>query len=417
MRRGCRSIRVPRGHGAFFTLVVNFVNLGLGVLTGVLTARALDPSDRGVYVGVVLWSTTIASYALVGLDHAVIFGGAGRWSTALRCTRALRSDLVIQAVIGFGFAACLNYVLFRDSIGYALTIALVGASVVPLNAVNQMTLAPLLGAQRLWAWNLLRLSPAVAYVVLALSLAAMGRFTVMSGLSVWIAANAVTAVLAFAVRRRLGAADNEVVDKAMLKRYGRRMVLVGLPGLVNQRLDQLMMVFLAPAAALGTYSVAVSVAAVAEILKLSVEQILFPRFVADRSLIAFARTAAILGIVASGILYLSVAPFLHSLISLVYGVNYVDAVDPLEWLLAAAALKVGVAVMAAAAKATNRLKLLAMSQLVTLVVTAAGVGVLLPARGLEGAAAAICLGQAINFAILWTTGGATRLSRTPVHHA
>ena len=58
--------------------------LGLGTLTGILSARMLGPVGRGEYAAVIIWPTGIATLLSLGINQAIAFNVGRR---ALRFPR------------------------------------------------------------------------------------------------------------------------------------------------------------------------------------------------------------------------------------------------------------------------------------------------------------------------------------------
>ena len=90
------------------------------------------------------------------------------------------------------------------------------------------------------------------------------------------------------------------------------------------------------------------------------------------------------------------------LITFVYGERYSGASGPLRILVAASALRVGVAVLSARAQATDRLSYLGWTQSFGLALTAGVALLLIPMYGMSGAALATLIGQAACLLVLAT---------------
>ena len=272
---------------------------------------------------------------------------------------------------------------------------------VALNAMNQLFMAPLRVAGSLTAWNALRLIPQVTYAGMLIVMVLTNSLTVERGVLVLVAGNVLTTLAAVALDRRLGPAPrlNDSAGKASVK-FGRRLLVAVLPQQIGPRVDQLMLSISLVPAVLGVYSVAVSVASIVTALSLSVEQVLYPRFIragsTRRGTTRSALTFILLATVAAALLY-AVAPVA---IEVLFGRAYSGAMEPLGLLMLASIVRVAGAVLAAATKAAGHLRLLAGANFTGLVVTLVVFAVLVPTQGITGAAGASLAGACATFATL-----------------
>jgi O-antigen/teichoic acid export membrane protein len=384
------------------TTAVNAATLLIGLLTGVVTARGLDPTDRGQFLAVVLWSGTIAAFSLVGLDQGITYGARGNVGHALDLTYALQRRVVLATSIGFVVAIVVNAFLMRTLSFGSIVVAVAGALPVLFNGITQMRLAPLLIAEKFTAWNLARLASPVLYVLLLSLLFASHTLTLNSAIcAVAVGSFASMGVTLGAVRGYTPSPTWVSGDLRRIVAYGRQTLLITLPAFLAARVDQLFMGLLVPPATLGVYAVSASVASVLEVAKQTLDQLAFPHFARagwQRRRLRL-HTVAVTGVaVLISALLLAVA---IPLIPFIYGDPYRGAVAPLPWLLMAVALRVGVAYMGAASRAGGQLRMLAKSQGIGLAATVAALLILLPWRGAQGAAEAVLAGQIINFITLF----------------
>lgn len=384
------------------TAAVNALAMLIGVGTGVISAQALAPGERGIFVAVVLWTNTIAAFSLLGVDHAIIYKGRGDWETAESASRVVRTTAWRQVGAFSLLAVAVNAYLLNANEFRELALVILASAVVPLNGYSQLRLAPLLAAHRISKWNRLRVTSPVAYLVLSITLILTGAFEVETGLLAFAAGSALTALLCL-VTSKGATTSGDIVggDGAEMRAYGRRIVFITVPSLLGQRVDQLVMGLVLAPAQLGIYAVAVSVASVAEVMRSTIEQIAFPKFAANAQLRVRVRTLAIscMGTVAA--LGLMLLPFAGPVIGFAYGEVYVSAIDPLVWLGLAAAVQIGIAVLNAEAKAANRLNIMAKAQVGAFVTTSGALIFLLPSFGMTGAAASVLLGQSLALGVMW----------------
>ena len=55
------------------TVLANIFVLVINVLTGIITARLLGPSDKGVQAAIILWPGLLVSLSAVGLPAALLY--------------------------------------------------------------------------------------------------------------------------------------------------------------------------------------------------------------------------------------------------------------------------------------------------------------------------------------------------------
>ncbi|MGY2701585.1 lipopolysaccharide biosynthesis protein [Nocardioides sp. HB32] len=390
------------GKSVAATGLVNAVSMLLGLVSGVLTARGLEPGDRGELVSLLVWGAAVGSFTLIGLDEAIIFEAGGSEPRAWALRKILTGDAILQTVVGTAVLVGMAIQIVRPSTAETWATVLLVGLIVPLNSVNLLGVAPLKAARRLTIWNTVRMTQPLVYAIGAALLLASGQLTVFYGVLAMVIGSALTsAVLVFI---GYGKADPETSaeDRRSVVSYGRRLVVSTLPQRVSVRADQLLMSLLMSPALLGIYSVAAAIAAVVQILGVTLDQVLFPRFVArrhsTRSILLVAGTGVGVALVAS-LLLLAIA---RPAISLLYGEAYVEAVDPLTLLLLGSVLRVGGLALAAALKAREELQMLMIAQFGGLIML---VIVFVAARpwGMMGAALATFAGATTTAVVLLST--------------
>lgn len=385
---------------AFGTLAVNVANLAFGVVTGIISARGLAPDDRGIFVALILWTGLIAALSLLGLEQAIVFRGGGSWTTASAQAKALRRPAYLQVLPFVVASLAVNLFVVRQHGSY-VPLAVLATLTIPFNAVTQLSLAPLLAGSRSTLWNAIRLLPAGVYAAGAAALLATDRFSLSTGVFAWVTGGAIAAGVSWTLLRGGCEFDSPDVDVAALRSYGRGVTVASAPSMVRGRIDQLVLGIVAAPSQLGVYAVAVSLAAVAEVLVVTMDQLLFPRFVAHPELASRARGIALAAGACGMVLVLPAALFGRPVIGAVYGVEYVGAAAPLVVLVAGVAVRLGVVVLAARAKARRQLKALIRAETVSLLFSCAMIGVLWPIWGQVGAAVAVVAGQLAAGVMMW----------------
>jgi O-antigen/teichoic acid export membrane protein len=399
---GVVAVLRSRGRGLGSTAATNGANMALGLVTGVLTARLLEPHDRGILLAVLVWTATIGTFALGGLSDAVIYRANGSEARSWALGRALRPTMHRYSAWGILISATINIAATINCGTTVILAALACSFTVPLHVYGQMVLAPLRVSGRFRAWNGLRLVPASVYTVGCLGAAMLDWLTVASALACMSVASAMTAFLCSKVTVPAAASAVDAhAEVPTLRGYGLRLTLSNIPHLVSQRLDQLLLALLAEPSMLGKYAVAVSVASVLQVIGLTLEQVLFPRFAArpNRSRIALMPTLlAVCGTTAlAGALLVACA---DSLINAVYGPSYAAAEAPLKVLMIGVVALAASVVLGAEAKAQGRLTHLVRAEVAGAIVTLVSLPIMLPTLGIVGAAIASTSSYAITTFLL-----------------
>lgn len=394
-------LRSPKGLSS--TLAVNVTNMLLGVVTGVATARGLQPDERGVLLALILWSSTASTFSLLGLDESVVYHSAGSRTQALALRRQLTRYIWPQVAVGLALLITINVVIVRDGSDSLLLTALGISLIVPLNAYTQMCMAPLRVAEEFGVWNALRLVPASIYASSVLCLAALDKLSIPNGVGGLLIGSIITALASWLVTRKRSAfvaVSPSAATTSQVRRYGRRVFVASVPYVANQRLDQLLLGVLVAPRNLGIYAVAVSITAVVQMIGTTLEQVIFPRMMAGtlnskkipRILVASCGGTALLGF--------GLSIMAESLIRFVYGSSYVEAALPLQILAVGVLFVVASAILTAEAKAQNRLHDLIFGQVIGTVITVLLLPLLVIRYDLIGAASTSTVAYAVTFFIL-----------------
>ncbi|MFN2449581.1 MAG: NAD-dependent epimerase/dehydratase family protein [Candidatus Baltobacteraceae bacterium] len=249
-----RSFGAAVGAKAAQTFAARLLVSAFAVLTGIIVARALGPEGKGVYSGV---------QTLLSIPVAVA-GGAGAAITYLMTKqRRTASELLPAIAVTFGLitafctAACAIYAGI-----HGWTLAAIGfAAGLPPSVVIAWQQNYYVAADRLRTFNIQ--SIAIAFGTLALTAAALafGRETpgVIAAwlLALYAGAVAIAADVARDAgrlhRRELGARLREFAQ------FGAQSALNSGLGLLNYRVDSLILIALLGLPVFGVYSVAVSI--------------------------------------------------------------------------------------------------------------------------------------------------------------
>lgn len=390
-RRRISARSVLNGFGS--TMAGNALSLGCGFVSAVATARGLGTAQRGLLLAATLWVTTASWLALLGLQEAIVFLGEGSARRAALARRATRGAAARQSAVTILILLPVIAVITRHS-SWELAAGLYASLViVPVNVVSQRALAISRSAQAFLRWNLVRVVPAGIYAISVTILARTGHLTVTTGITSFIAGS--TIGMLFAVRlahtaERLAPAegpDGVEADSKHLRRYGLKVTVADIPYITTNRLDQLLLAMLLPAANISLYSVAVSLTTLHSMLAATLDQVLFARFMAQPARRKHAALVSFAGASLCAILLsVPLVPVVERIVRAIYGSAYVPATRSAQVLVVGAIFLVAAAPLTAYAKSIDRVRVVIVAQTVGAVLTVVLLPIAIHRKGILGAA-------------------------------
>lgn len=401
--------RIDQAPGTFLgnvnTVLVTYALDGaLAFLAGVLIARALGPDGRGAYALFVL-STAVGQMVLgLGFGNAAVYYINRREMSVRDATSAAHSItagalLVTAAIVGAVIAAGGG-----GAVGAGVHAWLLIAAV-PLLVYAAAMRMVLQAQSRFVAMGMATIAQPVMMLALVVPAYAAGAATPSRVAAMWIASNAVAATVA------LGAIGAGNIDLSGIVRPRlnalRRLASFGLQGeagnilqLANYRLDQYIVKAFVGLAGVGIYAVGVSMTEAVWLIANAVAIVLVPRLTSahedDVRWIAPVATRNTLLI--AGLASLALAAVAPVLLPLFFGRDYEDAVRALWLLLPGTVALTGSKVLTGYIFSQGRPLVNTMITLVSLAVTTAALLALVPAFGVNGAAAASSLAYFAHFA-------------------
>lgn len=427
-----------RSHRAEKNNYVNLVgltaasNIAVAVVTafsGVLLARGLGPAGRGTYGAIVTWIMVVAALGDGGLTSAICYyvarakGLADRADQIQAAQDVVRTGGLLLVPLG-AVAAVVAGLAVPAVLGGAPGAALpfyTAAAALPLICVRSCWLGAL-AAYRPTVWNLVRGLQALANVLLLSTLWICDALSVSAAVYALIASFAVQAALAVLACRLVLPARGRArraIARDLLK-YGSWNFLAAVPFLVNAHLDVLVLTRLVPAADVGHYVVALSLATVCMPACTAFGLMALPRIAASVHLADSARTVRkVVATAIGGSLLISLVAITslclagRVLVEVLFGDSFGPAVR-LLWLMAPGAVTLGCNhAMASILLGLNKPRAAVRCEGVSFLVTIAGMVVLVPVTGVSGAAIAGSAAYLVNFALLLHTivrsmGGTSR---------
>jgi O-antigen/teichoic acid export membrane protein len=258
--------RVPTGRLArhfALTASAQATILGLGAISGILSARLLGPVGRGQLAALVVWPSTLMFLCNLGINQAIVFHTGKRRHSFSEVLTASTLIGCAQSVLVLALGlALLPVVLSQYPLEVRLLSFLFLASA-PALLLGGQPANLLQGRLEMFWFNLLRIIAPAIYALGILLLLAVHRRSLSEVLSFQIAGIVAAAFAGYAVllrRNVLRFRWNAETAKDLLS-YGVRSHVSSLSYFFNQRVDQLILSLLVPPRDLGLYVVAVTVSA------------------------------------------------------------------------------------------------------------------------------------------------------------
>ena len=386
----------------------NALMLCSGVVTSLLSARALGPAGRGDLMVVLMWPAIFSMVAQIGLPQAYRFWIAKR----PECVSALFSNGVIftmiMGLITLGLAEVIIPYLIGERSPEVLRLTRIYLLVIPIHLLTDLTRGLLEGARRFTWVGALRLIlfgvQLASYVLLWFT----GRLTVASASYTMLASLASSLVVSLiAVWRELRPKWRpDLSELGTTLRYGVRDYPGILTEFVNWRLDLMMLVGMASSGAVGLYAVALRLADITSTLASSVGDALLPEVAASKEADEATRVVT---------RSLRLTLFVHLLIlvplwiaapfvlGFAYGEGFLPVTNVLRLLMFASVMWSSGAIVISGLNGLGHPGLSAIARIAAAIVMVIALLTWLPSRGIQGAALSSVAGYSVMFvvALFW----------------
>jgi O-antigen/teichoic acid export membrane protein len=281
-RRGkLRRSPIPAPGAVVGSLAAAAVAQVVLVVTGVVTARSLGPTDRGYLALVILVPAVLHGVGTLGLPRAITYFIASDRRNEPSVLRAITVPVLVQAVSLTALQTAVTFVLLAgepDRVRWA------GVAVLPLLAASMADtygLAILQGQRRYAALNIVRTVGVSLYLVGVLVVVAVGRADLVGFAVGYVVAAAVAGTLTLVVAltgRTSGVGSRPAeVSRSALMRFSLRGFLAWLSPISTFRLDQALIGVLLAPEALGLYVVGLAFTNVPTFIARSIGFIAFPQ--------------------------------------------------------------------------------------------------------------------------------------------
>jgi O-antigen/teichoic acid export membrane protein len=370
------------------TYLYSALTLLANLVSGVVSARALGPSGRGVIVALVALTQLGGFLFAMGVAQSLSYFIARSPDHGPRLLTTWLLMLVPCCLLAIVVGELLLTSVFAVHNPQAIATGRWFLVTVVLVIGVELNNGLLLGVHDYSLYNLLRLAQPAMMAASFVVLWRLGSLTVTSALVAPTVATAIVLVIGMARSiRRIGIGPPDLALGLTTLWYGIRGQGVVLATHVNARLDVAMLPAYVLASSVGLYSVATNVSLIIYQLSNTFAALLVPAAARDpergpsKILNSLYASLAV-----AGILALILGLLARPLLGLVYGSGFRDAASALRLLLPGAVLFAGSSILSAGVYAAGRPFIASLAQLLGLVVTVVGLLVFLRSGGIRAAA-------------------------------
>jgi len=267
------------------TFVSRVIVLGLSLITGVILARTLGPTGRGIYSLALLAPSALLLVANLGVSNALVYHLARR---TFPIDQLIGQVLVLALVLGGVTTAALiiAMALFGHLVlpGVSPQLVVIAGLSIPLGLFFYYATAFAQGIEKFGAYNLQYIVNGAATVLFLLPLFVLGgnvTLAVSAWSLSWVVAT-ITGIIFLARQGRLNLRFNRGVTRALM-RFGLVGYLSYLMSFLNFRLDALLVNIFRNATEVGFYAVAVSMAETIWYIANAASTVLAPRVASAQS--------------------------------------------------------------------------------------------------------------------------------------
>jgi O-antigen/teichoic acid export membrane protein len=370
------------------TYLFSALGLVANLVSGIVTARGLGPSGRGVVVGLSAVTQLIGFFFAMGAAQSLSYFIAQRPEDGPRLFSSWILILLPLSVVAIAVGEVLLGTIFSVHSHEAISVGRWFLLTVVLVIALEFNNGLLLGSHDFGYFNALRFAQPALMAASLVVLWRLGALTVSSALIAPIVATSI--VLAVGVGRsvrRVGVGRPDLRLGLKTLWYGIRGHGMLIATNLNARLDLAIIPAFVAASAVGLYSVATNVSLIVYQLSNTFAALVLaaaardPERAAEKVLGSLFATLAIAGAMA-----LALGLFASPLLGLVYGSRFREAASTLQLILPGAVLFAGSSILSAGVYAAGRPFLTTLTQLSGMVVTVVGLTVFLRTGGITAAA-------------------------------
>ena len=389
---------------SFARLAADGAHLTLAFVSGVITARWLEPEGKGAYAALLSLITIVSSMASLGLGDAAVVMLGRTEATMKDFVRATLIPVLGVSIVGAFVLALLAEAQLADqgpTLGRAI---LVSAVVVPIASLAKIMNDIANAREQIVRTSVIRVA---SHVV---TLGGLLIFVVVAGLHITGGMLAVVVSSGFAAAGgamlilQMGGDFRPIWNMHLLGRALRLGLVIELSHVLltlAARVDVLFVYSIAGRASAGHYSVALTVGELVATAASAVAFALYPRVarISDEEGYALVAKASRVGLAMSALSAIALGLLVPFLLPLAFGDDYRPSVVPALILLLGGVLWGELRLLTRARTARGRTRLQLAAYGTTLIVMVALDLLLIPPLGIEGAAIASVCGPAAGLLI------------------
>jgi O-antigen/teichoic acid export membrane protein len=397
------------------TLLGQGFTLGLGVLTGILSARLLGPAGRGEYAAIIIWPMGIAMLCSFGINQAIAFNVGRRTFTISEIATATTAVGLVQSALSILIGLLVVPLALQKYSPIVQHLGIVFVLLTPALLMGGYPANLFQGLPDLLRFNLIRTISPFTYcaALIGLYYAQHGSLqrVVLSQLSSYILALVIGALMVWRILKPRPKWNASAIPK--LIHFGFRTQATNLANYFNQRVDQLVLSLLVPPEQLGFYAVAVTLSTAVTVFPQAAGIVTFSRGSGQHAKDAIATMgtsfrASLFWLLASCSILYVLSPIL---IHLLFGAAFKGSVLACRILLPGALMLGLNQVLYNGASALGRPGLPSIAEGISMAVTALGLLVLVPRYGYIGAAIVSSIAYTISFLVmLWLVHSLLKLN-------
>jgi O-antigen/teichoic acid export membrane protein len=369
------------------TYLFSGLTLAANLVTGIVTARALGPSGRGVTVALMTVSQLSGFLFALGVAQSLSFFIARRPQDGPSLLTSWALILLPVAALAVLLAQLLLPAIFPDD-EQAVTIGRWYMFTIVVVIGQELNYGLLLGIQDFLVYNALRFAQPLLVAIVYVLLWATDELTVERALLVATLGGGLT--LAVGMLRSVFSLGVGRFDLEL----GLRGVWFGIRGQgslvaanVTARLDVAALPAFVSSASVGLYSVATNISLIVYQLSNTFAGLVLPAAAQDPERGPYKVIGSLWASLAvAGLLAVGLAVFAKPLLGLVYGDDFRDAAESLRLLLPGAVLFAGASILSAGIYAVGRPFTATLTQVLGMVVTLVGLAIFLSGGGITAAA-------------------------------
>ncbi|HEU4707564.1 MAG TPA: oligosaccharide flippase family protein [Solirubrobacterales bacterium] len=371
------------------------------LVTGIIVARALGPSGRGEIAAILLVAQLCVWFFSGGATEAVAYRLARRREDGPRLLGtwlAVGVPLGILAIVAGEIALP---VLFSAQTGDTIDLGRIYLAIVLVMMLQAVQWGMLLGAHDFLVYNAIRLFQPGLIAIGYLGCWALGVFSVEVALVINAAATGAAFLVAagrLLQREGLARPSRQLMRETLS--YGLKAHMGSVAGLVNARLDLLIVPAFLGAVSVGLYSVATNVTSIIITLTATIATIVMPVAArrdkqSPRTVIRTLQVVMLIGVAIA----LPLAAIANYALVLVYGSDFEGAATALRILLPGVVLDAAAMVLWSGLLAANRPLLSSVAAIPAAIITVAGLVLFLEEGGIDVAAIVSTIAYTVVFVI------------------